>query len=529
MEAGEELALGPYNLATREPTTFLLVVGLLGVLLLISAGLVFLGNRTIVRTAVNYAGYSSRRTLAAEKIRAPGNPDPSGSDVPGRVAGRATGLVGIARGVRPLLQVSNPAAMLIYSIVVVIYIDPWMTLLVAVLVTPSLFLQYVVNYWAAANQERLGGARKRAHSAVRDLLKDVSKAPHVHPSQMVELESEYSKSRIRELGDRYAFRVMAQSYSALISDIVLAVVAVLLTAYLGLQALSGQLGWSLFLGYLVFARLLMLSLRGVLASITGFARHYPLLRRMYELLSSCTPNTSFTDRTLHLQHRGKRSLGDVNTAHIKRGTPIAVVSPVPVTRFNAYAFVDALVGRRSPHNAMVRGSTFYVPDALDGLPGGSLSELLGLQGLDKKDRVRHEFTYLEYPEWDPSESLEQCFDSERWRSLPEALRAHILLAAAARTSADLLLVESSILDRADDSFLDKWWKEVREVFVVVRYPLASVAARYGESLVMAMSSDRSVCLMSVKWCRENAEKLYAWFDTYKGQTDGGLEEDETDD
>lgn len=529
MEAGAALTWGQVNLETREPQIFLAVIGVLALLLLTSAGLVFLGNRMITVASLKCAGYASRQTLAAEGIRPPKDPDPSKQPFPDQVSGRVVSLVAIARAVRPLLQISNPAVMFLYSVVVVVYINIWVTLLLIVLVVPTLFLQYVVNYRAAENQEKFANANRRANEGLKEVLNRMAWAPRLDESQRSALELEYDKPQIRELGDRFAFRMMASSYSALISDVVTAITAGIVTAYLGLQALSGELAWSLFLGYLIFARLLLQSLRGVLASITNFARFYPLARKLYELLTSTYPDTSFTRQTLRLVPRGSVRVGDRKSAGIKRGEPVAMISPVPVSRFNAYAYIDALVGKRSKHNGALRASCFWVPDALDSPPGGSLMELLGRPDASEPWELQESLEGLGFGGWDPSAVMGGPLDEDQWTQVPRRLRAHILLARSALSRADLVLLEEKVLREADEDFVSEFWNDMSGRFLVVRYPNPRLAGYFGEHLAMAMATDRSLSLMTVAWCHENAADISSALRPRKRQAGGAAIDDAAED
>lgn len=171
MESGESFSLLRFNLETRDQATFLGVVAVIGAFLLVSAGLIFSGSRLITNIALDFASHCSQRVLALAAARPPHDVAPSEAPYPNRVSGRATGLVTIARAVRPLMQLSNPLAMLAYSIVVLLYIDPLLTFGVAMFVVPSLFFQYLVNYIAAQNEKRMPQARARSHRRIMRLLK----------------------------------------------------------------------------------------------------------------------------------------------------------------------------------------------------------------------------------------------------------------------------------------------------------------------------------------------------------------------
>lgn len=324
---------------------------------------------------------------------------------------------------------------------------------------------------------------------------------------------------------------MAQSHSQLISDVVIAGIAILITAYLGTSALAGEIGWASFLGYLIFARLCLVSLRGALSAVTGFARHYPAARNLYDLLASSPGPERHQEETLRPSRRGGHSIGDRKTAQASRGMPIAALTAVPVTRYNAYYFVDCLTGRRSPYNDPLRRSCYCVSNALEAAPGGSLRELLRMPG----DTPAHQIEAVVCKPGSGERLLpvdpHTPLTHEEWGALPRHIRAHILLAAAAKSDADLLLVEADVLKASRDKFRREWWKQVRDRFLVVRHTDPGDIGSYGETLALAMGTDRAVRASTVKWCRKNSTPIREWLEAHheaasgQARTNHGEEDD----
>lgn len=528
MEEDRPLSLGPLaiEVASREQTTFLGAMAAVALILLASAGLIFLGNMRTIRLAIDFAAHCSRRTIALENARPPMDQAPSGTPYPGKITGRATGLVGIARGVRPLLRVVNPLMLFAYSLAILVYIDWLLTLIVSLIIAPSMLFQYKVNYLAAQNQKRLGRARERAHKAIAGLLDGLAFAPRLHASETARLRAAYDDDRIDELKRRYGFRVAAQPYSQMVSDIIIAVVAVGVAARLGSLALSGAMSWSSFIGFLLFARIALTSLRGVMSAITGFARHYPRVRQTYELLTSMPEPAPLGARTLGIAARGKGAIGDQKSAQIRRGRPIAVVTPVPATRFNAYAFVDGLAGRRSRQNRALRGATICCPDALDRMPGGSIAELLGLTGDADGDSALARLKEANPGARLPVNDVHAPLDHRAWRRIPKGVRAQLLLAQAAGRPADLVIVDDAVLRAAPESAREAWWSAMQDRFIAIRYGDPEAAAAFGERVVVALAEDRQTSLMSPQWAGTNAATVRDWLASHAVEAS---DDDDTDD
>lgn len=510
MEQGDPLALAGLTVDPRASGTFISAVAVVGTALLVSAGLIFFGNRAITRVAAGFASDCSQRTLALTSARPPFDADPPEAPYSKAVAGRATGLIALARAVRPLMQLSNPSILFLYSMAILFYIDGWLTTGILIILLPSLIFHYAVNYKAAQNQKRLGGAVQRARRSIVDILQALARAPRVHDSERAVIAQRYADTSIRESLERYNFRVMAQPYSQLISDILIAVVAFVVVARLGSRALVGETNWATFLGYLIFARVALVSSRGTLSAMTGFARHYPTSRKAYELLSSEPKRQTVDESHLSLSQRRADGIGDRRSVKLPRGVPAVALSSVPISRYNTYYYVDCLVSRRSPMNARLRASSQCVPCAFEGIPGGSIRELLQIESgapqQELEGHLRAIDTGGELRDYDVDAPL----GLDEWQTLSRRLRSHLLLSEAANSTADLLLVESAVLDACSTAFRRAWWKRVTDRFVVIRETDPEHVERHQARIVLVLGQDRAVALCTPRWCREDNENIRAW-------------------
>lgn len=510
MEQGDPLALLGFAVNPRATGTFISAVAVLGTALLISAGLIFFGNRAITRVAAGFASDCSQRTLGLKSARPPFDADPTDTPYSKAVAGRATGLIALARAVRPLMQLSNPSILFLYSMAILFYIDGWLTAGIIIILLPSLILHYAVNYKAAQNQKRLGGAVRRAQRAIMHLLQALARAPSVHESERAVVARTYADTSIRESLERYNFRVMAQPYSQLISDILIAVVAFVVVARLGSRALAGETNWATFLGYLIFARVALVSSRGTLSAMTGFARHYPTSRKAYELLSS-EPKPQTVDQShLSLSQRRADGIGDRRSVKLPRGVPTVALSSVPITRYNTYYYVDCLVSRRSPLNARLRASSHCVPCAFEGIPGGSIRELLHIDSTAPQQELKGQLQAIDTAGELRDYDVDAPFSLDEWQTLSRRLRGHLLLSGAANSTADLLLLEGAVLEACSTAFRRAWWKRVTDRFVVIRETDPDRVERHQGRAVLALGQDRAVALCTPQWCRENSEDVSAW-------------------
>lgn len=529
MEQGEMIRILGREFAPRDTAVFIASIGCAGLLMVISAVLVFLGRRAVILGSNNFAAWCSQRVVAMNR------PRPAVAGMPAellnrQITARATGMVRTARGIRPLLIMSGPLVNFIYAMVVILVIDATLSVVVLMLIAPSMILQYRLSVRTAANQRAYGAAKRQSQRFAKSLLQRLSAAVAIWPSQQRVIAAEFEEPGNRIALDRYAFRVLSVSRSALISDVFIAVSAVVVTMSLGYKALGGQVSWTSFVGFLVFSRVLLASIKSLLRSATVFARHYPVLRTMQTLLTSEPIGNSQAKDDFAIQSRGEDVIGDVEVAHLSRGVPMAVISPTPVTRYNSFVFADGIAGLRTDHGRLLHASCHCISAALKSIPGGSIRELLHLEPEMRPEEANSILGLLELSDAMPDRA-DKPIDEAFWASLPAVTKAHMLLVSGERSAADLLLIEESVLCTSNATFLDLWWQRVRNQFVLIRYSGADTIGRFREANAMILASDRCLGIASTQWVADHTEEISQWLDTHALPVteNGELDDDDDDD
>ncbi len=514
LESNKTLDLSPLPLVLqpREPFDFGLMVACLG-LLMLSSGLVLLwANQITIRLAVRFAQDESQSVLTLQGARPWRGQDPSPGPYPKDVQRCAAGIIPMARAIRPLLQLFRPLFLLLFSLAALFYFNPWLTLIVILLVLPSLLFQYRINFTAAKNQELMGPALRKMQKGINKQLELLGPAPWPKHSQSLarELQDTYSRSSINELPERYITRVLARAKSQAVSSILIAVLSVIIVTHLGISALGGQISWSLMLGYLAFARIAMTSLRNLLGMVTGFARHYPISRRSFELLSSWPGPRRLQAKELKIRRNHRESPGDLKQYNFQRDEILAALSAVHFTRYNTFAWADALAYKGGIDRQTLWGAMDCIPDATHASPGASLRELLAMPLELPESQIREKATGLDFQADLSQIDVDAVLQKELWETLPLAFRCHLLLDAGARTKGDILLLEHTLLQGAQEAFLKNWWPRVSKRFLLVRYPNISQLGHWGENKVLALRSDRITALMTVQWAKQNRRLLRTW-------------------
>lgn len=519
--------LGPVQLSLqpREPTDFGIVVVCIGLMMLASGIVIFLANYITIHLTLQIAQDESKSVLMLYGGRPWRRQNPEASPYPKDVLRCAYGIIPLTRAIRPLLRLCQPLSFLLFSLAALLYFNPFLTMILAVVGLPSLFFQYRINYTAAKNQELMGPALRKMQRGITRQLNALALAPRPGRSKGMTsyLDDVYAQENIQELPNRYAIRVLANSKSQAVSSILIAVLSVIIVTHLGFNALTGKTSWSLVLGYILFARIAMMAMRNLLGTITGFARHYPKSRRIYELLTSWPGRTKLHDDYIRIRRKNRENPGDIKSGKLRRGEVLGALSPVPFTRYNTFAWADALAANTNIDKRSLWGAMTCIPDAVNCCPGETLRELCGLPQDLSQEHVRKAGNDL-YDEADLSQiNVDAIIDEETWRTLPKPFRCHLLLDLGAREGGDIILVEHKVINGAQELFLKDWWAKVANRFVVVRYPKNSKLGIFEEKFVIAMRMDRITAIMSIEWATQNMTLLNDWFSASQAQN---IEEDE---
>jgi hypothetical protein len=220
-----------------------------------------------------------------------------------------------------------------------------------------------------------------------------------------------------------------------------------------------------------------------------------------------------------IRRKNKEKIGNINAIQLHRGQVVGVLSKIPLTRYNLFAYADVIGSDQNIQTQNLWGTMVFVPDTLFDSPGGSLRELLDL----KKD-VTNELEKREIEKIFQRPDLikidmDKVLDEKSWKALPKTFRCHLLLDIGARTEGDILLVEHNVLLCAQGWFIKKWWESIANRFVIVRHTNPETIGEWGEKHAIAIRNDRSTVLMSTGWAKNNTNVLKSWFDKWESKDD----------
>jgi hypothetical protein len=525
MERAAPITLLGFSWESRSGTVFYAAIFLALLLLVCGALAVYFGNHVINDLTIEFASHCSKTVLCAAGGRPARNPDPSRERFHPSVKNGVTNITMLARGVKPVLQVSNSLTTLIYSVVVLLYLNSLVTLMLLLVALTSLFFQYKVNFKSVQNEGALLESRRAGNKWLGKLFGDLALTPRIYPSRAEWIAHEYKHSAISVFLQQYYQRVIAQPRSALVGDMLLAILLFLVVGYMGSQALAGKLGWTYFLGYLLFARISLLAFRGLLISMTGFAKFYPHVRRIFEFCRSLKTPVCREVAPLVVVARGKDKIGDRKRIKVNPGDPVCILSRVPLTRFNLYAFVDAIAGRDIESNNMLSAGTACISRGFSAMPGGSMNEMMAIPGDASPESIaaRYNLLGLEYkPGMTDGDTL---LTAAVWEKLPRHTRACILLEQAKEATTRLVLADAAVLSRSGAAYLQQWNEAVSGKLIGIVSDDVRMPGEFNCEFVLLMASDRSVSVAAARWCLDNVAIVEAWFDRHSTRIEAALDEE----
>lgn len=513
----------------RSEAVFYTAIFIALLLLVCGALAVYFSNHVINVLTIDFASHCSKTILCASGGRPARNPDPSHERFHPGVKKGVTNITMLARGVKPVLQVSNPLAILVYSVIVLLYLNSLVTLMVLLLALTSLLFQYKVNFKSVQNESAWLECRRAGNKSLGNLFSGLALTPKIYSSRAEWIEREYNHSAISDFLQRYYQRVIAQPRSALVGDMLLAILLFLVVGYMGSQALAGKIGWTHFLAYLLFARISLLAFRGLLVSLTGFARYYPHIRRVFEFCSSLETPACRDVVPLVIAARGKDKIGDSKRIKVNPGDPLCIISRVPLTRFNLYAFIDVIAGRDIQANNLLCAETACISRGFSAIPGGSVNELVAIPDGASAEFIAARYNQIGLAYKPGVTDGDALLSAAAWKTLPRQTRARLLLEQACDPAVRLVLADAAVVAECGAVYLQQWYETVSGKLIGIVSDDVYMPEELNCESVLLMASDRSVSVAAAHWCLDNAGIVEAWFDRHSVQVEADPDEDMLED
>lgn len=297
LESGKEITVYQYSIQPRTSSGLLIAVSVLLLIALVSSsGMIYYSRRGIIRLRVKYEKFCIERVLVLLGSKNPFFGAQNGNSLFlshfQRLIGTDANYCG--RALQNVVNIVRPALTLLFSFVVLLYVNYVLTAAVFMLIAVYSYFQYRIGLLAAK------------HST---LMEKLSQNVNLDKKQWLNTVSSFrSSASIRESPDRWAAHQLNRegvsdyyaSYekrfttvetSTYVSHLFFAVCLVFILFYLVEQAISYDYNWSTILVYVLGLRYGFVSLTQTSRILTSVNQIYPQCNRYYKSITILTEET----------------------------------------------------------------------------------------------------------------------------------------------------------------------------------------------------------------------------------------------
>ena len=476
--AGEVIQFAGAQLDPRTSLGLLAGGGLaITMLLLLSALFIYVSRRSIVRIGRSYEEFCAKRVFRL--LREGGDlfsvieSDRCVESYLFRLVRSDSRLAG--RVLRMLLALVIPALTLVVATAAVFYLEPRLSVIIAVLGSVLLVYQYRVSRLAAHHSMRFEQLAPAAGVEYRELMQYYKhQAASVVNASME--ERLFSGGAVRKQLDAYEGLLRSVEVSRLVSGLFTAAAVGLILGIMGAEIILDGAGWERLLLYVVALRFALVSLQGVFSSLTAINRFYPQVRRYMDFVLSFSPEDATRhpprDRYAVALDEGAVALpGSVERVEINRGDRVALVTPLELNRYTLGAVCETLLGDDQNGVLSVLHSARYA-SCSHSCPTDSIRSMLRLpetaQWKDLRGLFANDALYNEARDA-LSKNLDKAIPPAKWASLKPSLKMTLALIATHQSGCAWLFVDAVDLQLLDAEVVDFYLHRFSGSIVCILY------------------------------------------------------------
>lgn len=520
MEKGTLINVLFYEFNVRTSVVFLLVCGLVILFsLLLAAWLTYFSRTKSLALRRKYEEFCSKRIFilfgSSFKTWIPFEQDFNSDKVISKLARRDARFCG--RALWMVMDFVTPFIIFLVSIGALVYINPFLTFLIFVLIGISAVFLYKVSIMAAKNSSLMEKFSKPANKEYLQVIRRQKTIAVSSQEDETWLENNFfSSGAPKKFLDAYMGRLKALEYSHLISNILFAAAVFMILLILGEKIIFEGHGWEKLIVYLLALRYMITNVKQINTKVTSINRFYPQLKRYFQ----------FLDATIRLQKKEKgiqppkysllvsvnsRLKGTRDSFDIKEGNRIGIVCPVVLNRYTLAFLMDCMLGHSRGAVKYALGSVLFVTSKYKNYPRRSLKESFDFSSYYNSDDLRKNLEQIglweKYKE-QLSDNSESPIHAEAWKSVEPDVRFALVMLNALRSDHQWLVVEEKGLgflsDTARKFFLDQLSKRI--TVIVFNKDITSVGL-YREDVIAVIAHDKVVGLGCTDWFRENQDAI----------------------
>jgi hypothetical protein len=283
LEDGAVFVYGGYEIVARDSALLLVAAASTGLVLFI---LSFIFRYAAILQALEigraYEGFCSRRAIALVGAHG-GRPEADAWADHARLLIQSDPRF-CARVARVTVNMILPVIAFAATFTVLIWLDPWLTILVIGLLAAALPFLYVVNVRGARNSMAMEKRAKAASDRKRELVALNTERGEPLDPESPEMSRPFRRGPIARHLDSYVGRLRANHNSELVTNTVMGISVVVILASKGSDILATGKGWGELAVYMAALRVNLTSVTQASKTLTSVNRFYPQVARYFRFL-----------------------------------------------------------------------------------------------------------------------------------------------------------------------------------------------------------------------------------------------------
>lgn len=434
-----------------------------------------------------------------------------------------------------LLSLIIPTLTLASTIVVLVYLEPFLSLIILCLISIYTFLQSKVSKKTAAHSLRYEKQAPIVSQQYRALIQHLKLQPQNNVGNDMAAPL-YERGAVKVQLDTYLGLLSGVENSRLVSGIFTAIAMSIILLVMGGEIIREGTGWGRLLIYVVALRYTISNLQSSFAITTSVNRFYPQVRRYFRFVqcSFSEDKTGYTPLDNYELRTGKTCLeGSRDRMVVGPGSRLALVSPLELHRYTMASLARSFLGESEQVLKSAVFSMRFVT-AKHSSPQMSLRNALGLDAQSAWPNLKAWFPdegLWEMAKQRLPNDLDKSINLETWETVEPKLKFVLSLISAANSDCQWILVEAialSLLDQGSAMFYLDLLKD-RIAVLVFNKDVSQVGA-YGEDGVAVATEEELLGTGSPEWFAgvSGEVKEALWPDTLKKVRKGAIEDEDED-
>lgn len=464
LDSGEGVVFLSYTFDPRSEVFFFSFITLLLFFLILSSVLLYVSNSQIIKLAVEYEAFCSKRVSRMVAFA-------SGGIVPGWMS--AYDQKGLAKLVasdsrycgrilRLLYKLFQPTVTFSVALLSLFYIDIVLTISVFFLVMLTLAFHYKNNLSGAALSRNMELSAPLAVRIKRSILKVASRQENISSDFFEWVSACYASGDIQKnlVGFRGRFQTLENA--RFINDITMALVLSGVAFFLGVRAFSDNSVWGELIVYLVALRYCLNHLKTTLVTFTSINRFYPQFSRYMNFIRSHggglrgeRPKVPFS-----VQAIDRSCSSEEIKFRIKAGDKLSLLTTDDIDIVLIGLYLKSLLGYSDSRIENLLKFVCHVKKDNTYLPGLSFREMTGIPFNYSLKDIQIDLQYHGFTKTQIAclpNDLDNSVSREQWNSISDQIRYSLPLLSALSSENILLFLDRETLSCLPCDFVEKFF------------------------------------------------------------------------